>query len=351
MQPLRIPLRARFEHAGADRSSGDSVLVRIVDTQGVEGLGEGCPRSHVSGETVDTCLGFFRRHRDRFRDLADVESLIQWIGQNRREIDANPAAFCAMETAWLDYETRRCGTTLESLLGLPRLRGTFRYSAILGSRRADRFAAQLKNYVAREFVDYKVKLFGDPHIDQPNVRAVREALKSPDGLRFDANNRWDNAADAADHVTRLDIAQYPLEEPLKPADFDAMRLLQDRMDARIILDESCRSQDDLATLVRDPHRWIINIRISRMGGLLRSLEYARVAGEAGIPLVVGAQVGETSLLTRAALAVANTFRQNLMAQEGAFGTHLLEYDIVSPSLMFGQGGLLSAERAARWVRG
>lgn len=30
----------------------------------------------------------------------------------------------------------------------------------------------------------------------------------------------------------------------------------------------------------------------------------------------------------------------LVAQEGAFGTHLLERDVVDPPLMFGPGGIL-----------
>jgi hypothetical protein len=46
------------------------------------------------------------------------------------------------------------------------------------------------------------------------------------------------------------------------------------------------------------------------------------------------------VLTRAALTVANTYRDILIAQEGALGTHLLEHDICMPVLMFGKAGLL-----------
>ncbi|MEE9280638.1 MAG: hypothetical protein V3V67_10730, partial [Myxococcota bacterium] len=61
-----------------------------------------------------------------------------------------------------------------------------------------------------------------------------------------------------------------------------------------------------------------------------------------IPVIVGAQVGETSLLTRAALSVAQAARGILVAQEGAFGTLLLERDVCDPPLMFGPGGVLPA---------
>ena len=78
-----------------------------------------------------------------------------------------------------------------------------------------------------------------------------------------------------------------------------------------------------------------------MGGLLRSLEIVHAARARGIRVIVGAQVGETSLLTRAALTVATAAGGALVAQEGAFGTHLLQYDVCTPPLMFGDGGTLT----------
>ena len=51
-------------------------------------------------------------------------------------------------------------------------------------------------------------------------------------------------------------------------------------------------------------------------------------------------MGETSILTRAALTVANCARDILIAQEGAFGTHLLRRDITDPPIMFGEGGIV-----------
>lgn len=79
-----------------------------------------------------------------------------------------------------------------------------------------------------------------------------------------------------------------------------------------------------------------------MGGLLRSLAVAGAARRRGLRLIVGAQVGETSLLTRAGLTVAHAARDLLAAQEGAFGTFLLERDVCDPPLMFGARGELDA---------
>jgi len=111
----------------------------------------------------------------------------------------------------------------------------------------------------------------------------------------------------------------------------------------MILDESFLRIEQLNYLQKDPQSWIINIRISKMGGMLRSLEIGRQAQAMGIQIIIGAQVGETSILTRAALTVANQYHDNLLAQEGAFGTYLLEHDITDTPLMFGKGGTLDPQ--------
>jgi L-alanine-DL-glutamate epimerase-like enolase superfamily enzyme len=82
--------------------------------------------------------------------------------------------------------------------------------------------------------------------------------------------------------------------------------------------------------------------VSKMGGLIRAIELIDEARARGIGVIVGAQVGETSLLTRAALTAARAAGDLLVAQEGAFGTFLLERDVCDPPLMFGAGGVIDA---------
>ena len=52
-------------------------------------------------------------------------------------------------------------------------------------------------------------------------------------------------------------------------------------------------------------------------------------------------MGETSLLTRAALVVSGAAGESLVAHEGAFGDYLVEREPVSPMLKFGREGLLN----------
>ena len=77
-----------------------------------------------------------------------------------------------------------------------------------------------------------------------------------------------------------------------------------------------------------------------MGGLIRSKAIAAEAKKRNISLIVGAQVGETSVLTRAGLTIASAYSSHVRAQEGAFGTWLLKADVAQPPLMMETDGHL-----------
>lgn len=121
---LRIPLRTSFRHAAAERARGESLFVQAAGPDGLHGFGEGCPRPYVSGETLQSCAVFFRQHQASLQDaITDIEALRAWVDRHAPGIDANPAAWCAVELALLDLVGRASGRSLETVLGLPRVHG------------------------------------------------------------------------------------------------------------------------------------------------------------------------------------------------------------------------------------
>jgi len=243
----------------------------------------------------------------------------------------------------LDRWGQEHGQSIEAFLNLQELTGKFQYSAVLGTENVATFEKQAQQFSALEFCDFKVKVTGNLENDRQKIEFLNNLLIKNLRIRLDANNQWKTAADA---VTYLKCLQYPfmaIEEPLQVGDYDGCRQISQQLGLPIILDESFLRSDQFGCLQADPQSWIINIRISKMGGVLRSLAVAEQARVAGIPIIIGAQVGETSILTRAALTVANQYRDNLLAQEGAFGTYLLEHDITDTPLNFGKGGRLDTQ--------
>jgi L-alanine-DL-glutamate epimerase-like enolase superfamily enzyme len=341
---LRIPFKIAFKHASAERNATQAVWVEARSADGIVGYGEGCPREYVTSETVGSAREFISSHRDEWvQSLNGIQAVREWIESHARDVDANPSAWTAVELAMLDLfgKSRRC--TVESLLELPELEGRYQYTAVLGDASPEAFRAQLMHYVKAGFRRFKIKLAGQAERDTAKVGALKDAGIPPEWVRADANNLWTDSESASESLQALGFPFFALEEPLKTGDLEGMRRIATRLRTRIILDESALRAGQLPHLGQDAQHWIVNIRVSKMGGLVRSLEVLREARRLGLDVIVGAHVGETSVLTRAALVVAASAGQLLVAQEGAFGTHLLERDVVDPPIMFGPGGTLDAE--------
>jgi L-Ala-D/L-Glu epimerase len=338
---LHIPFTTSFRHASAERAATQTVWVE-AHARGQTGYGEGCPREYVTGETLQSAAAFCARHVDEWcGSIRGLASLRDWSQLHCGEIDRNPAAWCAVELALLDLIGRSDGRSVESVLGAPPLAGRFRYTAVLGDAPPEAFTAQLAHYVKAGFENFKIKLSGDPRRDAAKVKALRDAGIA--SVRADANNLWQDADSAIRSLEALEFPFQAIEEPLRAGDISGMARLAAALETSIVLDESVVRAGQLDALAQQPERWIVNVRISKMGGVLRSMELVSELRQRGLRLIIGAHVGETSLLTRAALSVANGARDLLIAQEGAFGTHLLARDVVDPALMFGPAGVLEIE--------
>jgi L-Ala-D/L-Glu epimerase len=345
-RPLQIPFKVAFRHASASREAMQSLWVKVRLASGMEGIGEGCPREYVSGEDLHGALAFVAAHVGEWLGGIDgLAGLRSWLARNAALVDRHPAAWSAVELALLDAFAREAGLPLEGLLGVPPPRSRYRYTAVLGDAAPAAFQSQLDGYRRAGFADFKVKLSGDGERDGTKVAALKEAGIAPARVRADANNLWSEADTAITHLHALDFPFFALEEPLRCGDYDGMRRIAEACGARIILDESMLRAAQLEAVSTDAGRWIANVRVSKMGGVLRAVDLVARARALGVGIVVGAHVGETSVLTRAALAVATVAGESLVGQEGAFGTHLLEHEPVTPCLMFGAGGVLEMDAA------
>ncbi|HET7402984.1 MAG TPA: enolase C-terminal domain-like protein [Usitatibacter sp.] len=345
---LEIPYRVAFRPSPSERRTTRSLWVTARDEDDLRGDGEGCPRESVTGESIATALAFLMDHRTAWKaQISGIESLREWLGVHRPQVDRNPAAWCAVELALLDLFGKRAGVPVEALLGSPRPRGRFRYTAVIGEASDSAFDAQLRSYLQAGFRDIKIRLSGEFGRDAGKVAALERAGVVPRLVRADAHNLWREPGRAIDYLRKLEFAFAAIEEPLALHDFEGMRAVSKALEARVILDESLVKCVDFEAIGADANRWVANIRVSKMGGLLRALECVETARAAGVAVIVGAHVGETSVLTRAGLALGAFARDVLVAQEGALGTHLLERDITEPSLAYGPGGELDADAIAQ----
>ena len=339
-----VPFKRVFRHASASRRRAENLIVLLYAADGAIGFGEGCPREYVTGETVQGCMAFVREHSASFCAAADtVEGLRGWIEANRGSIDDNPAAVCAMEIAALDLLGKVNGCRVEDVLGVTPDRSSIAYSAVLGEMPMPLYRWQFRNYRGRGFSDFKVKLSGSVRRDRAKLTLFADDSTAGMRVRLDANNLWKSADECIEHMHALPDVAFAIEEPLRAGDTAGCEEVARECGVQIIADESLRRTDELATFA-DPTRWIANARVSKMGGIIRSLEVVAEAARLGIGVIVGCQVGETSVLSRAALAVIAGAPAPVVAAEGAFGTHLLSRDLTTRTIMWGHGGVLDYDR-------
>jgi L-Ala-D/L-Glu epimerase len=340
---LHIPFKVSFRHASAERAETETAWVEAFGTDGVSGTGESCPRPYVTSETLSSAAQFVHDHQESLRlAVTDVAALRTWIHDYADAIDKNPAAWCAVELAVLDVFGKQQQMPVERLLSKPALAGPFQYTAVLGDASPAAFHAMAERYLRLGFTDFKVKLAGDVERDREKLAVFGQR---PLRVRADANNLWSDCESAVEALQRIAFPFFAVEEPIAPNRYADLSRIACAAGCRIVLDESVLRPEQLSVLEPPGARWIVNVRVSKMGGLIRSLQVVEAARHRGIGIIVGAQVGETSLLTRAALPVAEAAGDLLVAQEGAFGTFLLEHDPCKPSLMFGPRGVLDVTNA------
>jgi muconate cycloisomerase len=145
-------------------------------------------------------------------------------------------------------------------------------------------------------------------------------------IRVDANCAW-SAEEALTAIERMrPYGISGVEQPVAADDIAGLRRVTAETEETIIVDESLISLDGAERLVDGQACDAFNIRLSKVGGLLEARRIAEVAHEAGIDVVVGAQVGETGLLSAAGRHLAATI-PDLRHAEGSFGALLLKQDI------------------------
>ena len=328
-----VPFKVVFRHASVSRRHAENFVVCVATDSGIVGVGEGCPRSYVTGEDIQSCTRFLLKHRTSLLSLVtDLTTLRQWIETNKLEIDANPSAFCAVEMAILDALGREESKTIEALLGIPHESAVVRYTAVLGDAPFAAYWWMSRRYVRNGFSDIKIKLSGNSLRDRRKLQLWQRRISAGFRVRLDANNLWSDSADCIEYLKGLPQVFWGIEEPLQPRDYSGMQRIGCELGVKLILDESCTSVDDLDNVRGSP--WVLNLRVSKVGGILRAIELASLAQQKQISIVVGAHVGETSVLTRGTLVVLQFLRNKQIAVEGAFGRHLLTSDLSDEVIEF-----------------
>lgn len=344
--PLAIPFTQVFQHAKSARESSNAVVVRLQGSDGTRGYGEALPRPYVTGEDVASMLHVLQStlgpnvlNVELDAGMAAIEqirALVEKLASSlpaTSDVTAWNASLCAVELALLDWAFGRAGLSISEWLAPARWEVV--YSGVIDAADPEVAANMAARYRAARIDHLKVKVgLGD---DLRRLEAVRKAAGDGVGLRVDANGAWDGPSAIAALKLLGPLGVQAVEQPVAAHDLAGLRLVREQSGIPVIADESLVTLRDAQRLIESHACDMFNVRVSKCGGLLASKAIAELGLDAGMKIVVGAQVGETSLLSAAGRHLAAHLRA-VEFVEGSFGTHLLSEDVTSEPVMFGYEG-------------
>lgn len=362
---VNLPFRLSFKHSLAARKHSVNVIVvcEILDDTGrrVTGYGEGVPRDYVTGETVESALKSIREEyipRLLGREFATpldaltfLKSTFKELGLDERQLGAS---WCAVELAVFDAVARVNGLSAASLLSAfdaisqppaPQSSGVARasiassvsYGAVAPFGGKAALTAMLLFFKLYGFKTVKIKVGRDLDLDLAKLKLARAIMGDDVIIRIDANCSWtvDETLYFAERMRQYKVTS--IEQPLDVEDIAGLQRLTRELPETVVVDESLCTLSQARMLIDLKACDAFNIRVSKVGGLLVASEMANLARAAGVACHMGAQVGESAILTAAGRAWA-AVKGPLDNCEGSFNKLLLKTDLAPEDVTVRPGG-------------
>ncbi len=300
--------------------AAEGVLVRLRTGEGLVGWGEASPYAPITGETQATCVMVGKRLAPVVRNR-DVFDLARLVADMDAVTTGNPSIKAAFEMAVWDLCGKLTRQPVCHLLGQYRESFETDRTVYLGEPPA--MAEKAKEIVREGYKVVKVKVGQSPELDLARVRAVRAAIGEKVGIRIDANQGWsrDTALKALRSLEEFDIEF--CEQPVAASDWEGLRQVSEHSPIPIMADESVHGPSDAIECVRRAAANLINIKVMKSGGILKSLRVAAIAEAANMQCMLGSMV-ETRLGLTAAAHVVAAQRCVLYADLDTFTEHKID---------------------------
>jgi muconate cycloisomerase len=347
-----LPFRFAFKHSLAARSHSENLIVRVTTADGVTGYGECVPRDYVTGEHLEQAAANIHRLYKPLLlgvDFSRSESAYALLSDAFDELGVGKklqgASWCAVELAVMDALAKAQGKNCLDMLG-NRHQERIRYGGVVpfGGKRA--LLAVLWFYKLYGFETVKIKVGTDISQDTERVALARRVMGQQAIIRVDANCAWNasETVNAAQAFRPFSVAS--IEQPVPADDYASLRAIADSIDDEIVVDESLCTVEQAERLASERLCRAFNIRLSKVGGFCGASRMVSIAKRANIACHLGAQVGETGILS----AAARTFgmlNDKFENYEGSANSFLLKQDITAENLTARPGGFGDLSYARR----
>jgi L-alanine-DL-glutamate epimerase-like enolase superfamily enzyme len=276
-------------HEGSYKWSGgksvtvfDSTVVRIETDTGFIGHGEVCPLGPAY------LPAYAKGVRAGLAELAPalISEDPRQLERLNRKMDAalkgHPYVKSALDIACWDLLGQVTRLPACLLLG-------GRYGADFGLYRAisqeapEVMASRVAEYRKAGYRRFQLKVGGDPDTDIERIRAVAAKLQTGDRLIADANTGW-RMHDAMRVIRAVHDVDVYIEQPCLT--YDECLSIRRRTDHPFVLDEVIDSVDVLWKGKADQAMDVVNIKISKFGGLTRARQARDLCVSLGIAMTI-----------------------------------------------------------------
>ncbi|MDA2979400.1 MAG: mandelate racemase/muconate lactonizing enzyme family protein [Actinomycetota bacterium] len=260
----------------------DSTVVRIETDEGVTGYGEVCPLgpAYLPSYAEGARTGI----------AAIAPSL---IGQDPTELDVinrlmdatlkgHPYAKSPIDIACWDILGQVSGQPVSTLLGGANGDNFVLYRAI-SQRSPQEMADNVAMYREQGYSRFQLKVGGDPDVDIERIRQVAANMETGEKLIADANTGWlmHEAARVVRAVADIDVY---IEQPC--ASYDECLSIRRRTTHPFVMDETIDGLEPLLRGHADDAMDVVNIKISKFGGLTKARQARDLCTSLGIAMTI-----------------------------------------------------------------
>jgi len=260
----------------------DSTIVRIETDAGLVGHGEVCPLGPFY------LPAYAEGVRSGLRELGPhvLGADPRQLGKLNRIMDAalkgHPYVKSGIDVACWDILGQASGMPVCELLG-GRYGDDFHLYRAISQDSPDEMAGRVAAYRAEGYRRFQLKVGGDPDVDIARIHAVAGKLMPGDRLIADANTGW--TQHEAMRVVRAvrDVDVY-IEQPCLT--YEECLSVRRHTDHPFVLDETIDGLDVLLRAKADLAMDVVNLKISKFGGLTKSVQARDLCVSMGIAMTL-----------------------------------------------------------------
>ena len=333
-----ITLRTSY---GANATQREHVFVAVQAEDGTEGVGEGSPLPHFSGERAQEMQNVIR---DVFAPTligCDPFELERAVLALDRALPHHHASKAALVSALVDLQGKLVERPAHQLLG-GKLADRIPVAGAVGIEEPGQVVANIKTLLSRGVRTFKLKVGAEVERDVRVINTLRDEFGMDIELRADANAGF-TQANALRFLQGVEGSrlQY-LEQPLPPRDLHGLAQLRSRSTVPIAVDESLFGVKDALNIVRSDAADVFIIKLIKLGGLHNARKVIAIAEAAGITCVAVSPY-ETALGVSANIHLAASSAAFRFAAE--LGVGVSEVELAGASKLSYENGVVPVPSA------